>query len=332
MLTRIGTLLLALLLLPGSPVHAEWSKADRAIMGTAIHLEFWSEKQSQAQAQNLIDDVVAEFQRIDALMSTYKEDSELSKVNRLAATEPVVVSEELFGLLEQALRYSVLSDGAFDITYASVGYMYDYRERVKPSDEEIAAKLGAINYRHVVLDPGQHSVRFARQGVRVDLGGIAKGYAVDRAIGLLQAQGIAHALVSAGGDTRIIGDKRGRPWVTAIRHPRQREDFAALLPLNDTAISTSGDYERYFIEGDVRYHHIISPKTGKSAQASRSATVLGPDATTTDALSTTVFILGPKDGLALVNRLEGIDAVVIDSDGRMHYSDGLLRQQSEPPG
>ena len=200
------------------------------------------------------------MRRIDDAMSTYKPTSELSRVNARAAQAPVKISPELFDLFKTALDYSRITDGAFDITYASVGYLYDFRQHVRPGEEQIKAALPGVNYRHVVLDRAQHTVRFTQPGVRIDLGGIAKGHAVDRGIAILQGRGIQHALVTAGGDSRIIGDRFGKPWVVGIRHPDRKEEVIARIPLEDAAISTSGDYERYFDEDGVRYHHIIDPE------------------------------------------------------------------------
>ena len=146
---------------------------------------------------------------------------------------------------------------------------------------------------------------------------------MDRAIELLRDCGIFRAMVSAGGDSRIIGDRDGREWIIGIQHPRDPSGIALRLPLSDTAVSTSGDYERFFIENGERVHHIINPTTGRSARESWSATVIGPDAMTTDALSTTIFILGAVEGLALIESLAGIDAIVIDRNGKVHYSSGF---------
>lgn len=174
------------------------------------------------------------------------------------------------------------------------------------------------------MDPDKGTVHFLMAGMRVDLGGIAKGYAVDRGVGILQAAGIQHARVSAGGDMRLLGDRRGKPWVLGVKDPRsdggEKSESAVILPLADTAISTSGDYERFFMEGEERVHHIISPKTGRSASALQSVTILGPDATATDGLSTAVFVMGLEKGLALIDRLPGVDAILIDQNHRLHYS------------
>lgn len=312
------------LLVLAQPSHAEWYKDERAIMGTSILVEVWSDDADRAHEG--IEAAMQEMHRIDRLMSPYKEDSELSRVNREAADHPVKISRELFDLIERSLYFSRISDGAFDITFSSVGYLYDYRKGVAPGDAEIAKALPGINYRHLTLDQDNSTIYFTYRGTRIDLGGIAKGYAVDNCIALLAAMGFHQALVTAGGDSRILGDKRGRPWLTGIRDPRQKDASAVVIPLSDAAISTSGDYERFFERDGVRYHHILNPKTGKSATETRSATVIGPDATTTDGLSTTLFVLGWEKALKLVESLPGIEAVIIDGDGRMHYSAGL-----EPP-
>ena len=315
-------LLIAMLALSPS-VWAAWLSDEQPVMGTVVRIELWSD--SGKSGQTAIAAVMEEMRRVDRLMSTYKEDSEISRVNREAARQPITISKELLELLERALRMSELTHGAFDITYASAGHLYDFPRKIKPSAEALAAALAAINYRHVALDRANGTVRFLRSGMRIDLGGIAKGHAVDRAIALLQARGIKHALVSAGGDSRVIGDRRGRPWTVGIRDPRQRDKVIAVVPLSNAAISTSGDYERYFEAEGVRYHHIIHPRSGQPASGVRSVTAVGADSTTIDALSTSIFVMGVKNGLALVESLPGVEAVVVDADGKIHYSSGWKR-------
>jgi len=320
-----GMLALAALLLAAAPARAEWvSRTEDGTMGTRIAVELWSD--DHAAGERAIDAVMLEMRRIDAAMSTYKADSEVSRVNALAARAPVKISAELFDLLTTAVEYSRITDGAFDITYASVGFMYDFRSRVHPSEQQIAQALPAVNYRHLLLDRATLSVRFSQPGVRIDLGGIAKGYAVDRGIAILQQHGITRALVSAGGDSRIIGDRFGKPWIIGIRHPDHRNEVIVRLPLVDTAFSTSGDYEHYFDEQGVRYHHIIDPRTGHSASRVRSATVLAPTATRTDGLSKTAFVLGAEAAIRIYERLGDVDAIIVKPDGKVLYTKGL-----EPP-
>src|SRR5690606_28032420 len=236
---------------------------------------------------------------------TYRPDSQISRVNADAAERPVEVGAEMLGVVARALELSAASGGAFDITYESVGYLYDFRAHRRPDEADIAARLGAIDYRLVSLDPAASAIRFGAPGVRINLGGIAKGYAVERAAALLRARGIRHAVLSAGGDTRVLGDRRGQPWIVGIRHPRLDDEVVTRLPVVDEAVSTSGDYERFFEEDGRRYHHILNPQTGRPTEGVVSVTVIGPDATTTDGLSTTLFVLGPEAGLELIEGLPG---------------------------
>jgi thiamine biosynthesis lipoprotein len=320
---RPACLALAVLALSGlaADVQAAWYQREAAIMGTRVAVELWSE--DPALAERAMQAVMDEMRRTDELMSHYKPQSQLSVVNAHAAERPVEVDPTIIEVVARALEFSRLSGGAFDITYASVGYLYDYRAHQKPSDAQIELALAGVDYRRVQLDRAARTIRFTAPGVRIDLGGIAKGYAVDRSIETLRKLGIRHAIVNAGGDTRLLGDRRGAPWIVGVRDPRNDGALVTRLPLADEAVSTSGDYERYFEADGERYHHILVPGTGKSAREVRSVTILGPDATTTDGLSTSVFVLGVRRGLELVERLPGIEAVIVDAEGRIHHSAGL---------
>ena len=299
-----------------------WIKRDEAVMGTAISVELWSDERVAGEAA--IDAVMDEMHRIDDAMSPHKPDSELSRINRHAASGPVPLSVEMARLLARAKDYAQLSGGAFDITYAAAGQLYDYRCRIRPSDAALARAHAAVGDAYLLLDLRARTVRFARDGMRIDLGGFAKGHAVDNAAAILRHRGIRHAIVSAGGDSRVIGDRRGRPWTVGIRDPRRPGEMAALLPLEDVSISTSGDYERYFEDDGVRFHHVIDPATGRSPHGVHSVTVLAEDGLTTEALSKTVFVLGVERGLRLIESQPGVDAVVVDAAGALHYSSGLL--------
>ena len=302
-------------------LNAGWYVRTEAIMGTSVSAEIWAETPEQGEL--LLDAVMAEMHRIDELMSPFKETSELTFLNTNAGRGEVKASKEMMQLLATSSRLSEATDGAFDITFGSVGRFYDYREARGPTDEELKTALEAINYQFIELNWEEGLVRYLHPLVYVDLGGIAKGYAVDRCIDLLKKNGIQRAMVAAGGDSRILGSRTDRPWTVGIRHPRDETRMVAILPLEDTAVSTSGDYERYFEKDGVRYHHILDPGTGKSAAHVRSVTIIGPQATLNDGLSTSVFVLGVDDGLALINQMPGIDAVIIDAAGQLHYSEEL---------
>ncbi len=312
--------LLALLML-SSEAQAQWHQQQFQVMGTQARVELWLV--DQQQAQHLIRSVQDEMQRIEQRMSPYIASSELSQINSSAAQTPLRLSDELFALLSQSAQISALTNGAFDISYASVGYQYDYRQGQRPNSKQISAALPAINYRGIKLNAQASTVSLSHPNLKIDLGGIAKGYAVKQSLALLQQAGVEHALIAAGGDTALLGDRRGRPWMVGIKHPRAAAQTAVHLPLTSEAISTSGDYERFFIEDGVRYHHIINPKTGDSAREVVSVSVIGKDPTQVDALSTAVFVLGLTEGMALIDTLAGYEAIIIDNRQKLHLSAGL---------
>jgi thiamine biosynthesis lipoprotein len=283
-------LCIPLLLLLASSVQAKWHSDAQDVMGTRVSLTFWLE--DDAKAAIALAAVMAEMHRIDQHFSPYIASSELSRANQQAvlarADKPLVISPELTSLIDKSLYYSRLTDGAFDITFASLARYYDYRKRLTPSEAQRAALLPAINYRLIHLDKQQRTLWFEHPQLYIDLGGIAKGYAVDRGIAILRSYGVMHASLSAGGDSRVLGDKRGRPWLVGIKNPRA-DAVAISLPLDNVAVSTSGDYERYFIaDSGERVHHIINPRTGKSTSGVNSVTIIGPQGFDTDPLSTSV--------------------------------------------
>jgi len=316
-----------LLVLPASAAFADWFSDARAMMGTEVSVHLWSDDPEAGRLA--LEEVFQEAARIDRLMSTYKDESEISKINREAAQTAVVAGDELFGLIRRSLDISILTRGAFDITYDSVGQHYDFRARQRPDTDTIEAEREHIDYQLVKLDQTAVAVRFLQEGVRINLGGIAKGYVVERGIDILRGRGVQNAIVTAGGDSRLLGDRRGRPWMVGIRDPRNDGQVAISVPLTDEAISTSGDYERFFDENGTRYHHIIQPRTGEPAGGVHSATVFGPDAVMTDALSTSVFVMGVESGLTLISGLPDYESIVIDEQGKVFYSDGLMQPEAQ---
>ena len=310
---------------------AGWVVRDEAIMGTAIRVELWADDRRVGEAAAAA--VMEEMHRIDRAMSPHKPTSELSRINREAARQPVPLTAEMAGLVARALHYSRLTDGAFDISYAAVGQLYDFRQRQRPTPAELATARELVGWQGLQFDAQARTLRFAREGMRIDLGGFAKGHAVDRAALLLRQRGISRAYISAGGDSRVIGDRpvstsegrlESRPWTVAIRDPRRAGEVVAVLPLEDCSVSTSGDYERYFDDGPERVHHLLDPATGRSPQHVHSVTIIAADGLASEALSKAVFVLGVARGLALVDTQPGVDAVVIDAHGVLHASAGLL--------
>jgi len=314
-------------------VQADWFTHESQIFGTRFSLKLWAE--DREDADKAIDQVETEMWRLHHMLSPYEPGSELSRINTHAFSELVMISSEMFTLLERSLYYGKLTDGAFDPSFSSIGQYYDYRAGSKPgenlTDRQIEEAKQAIDFRLIKLDKKSQAVQFLHPQMKLDLGGIAKGYAVDRAADILYSLGIQNASISAGGDMRILGDKsgknrrKGQPWIIGIKNPRQ-EATAIRLPLENTAVSTSGDYERFFIDESTgeRVHHILDPKTGKSAAKLSSVTVLGEKGLDTDPLSTSVFVLGVEKGLTLINSLSEYDAILIDTTGKVHFSEGLV--------
>ena len=325
------------------PCVGGWLEREGVCMGTAIVLKWWSALPSRtahdiAQADAAWALTMAEMRRIDELLSPHKATSELSRINREAGSHAVALSEEVCGLLAQALAFSAATDGAFDISYAAAGQHYDYRAGIAPDMVTLRRARESIGWRELHLDPVRGTLRFGRPGMRIDLGGFAKGHAVDCAAAALQRHGVQHAWLSAGGDSRVIGDRRGRPWSVAVRDPRIEGAAAtaataepiAVLPLVDCAVSTSGDYERAFVKDGVRHHHLLDPATGSAAIGARSVTTIA-DASVhaglaTEAWSKALFVLGPQRGIPLLaHNAPGLDAVLVDAGGRLHYSRGLAQ-------
>lgn len=317
---RLITQMIApLLVLLALPTHAQWQQQDWDVMGTRASITLWSEQ----DATPLFLALKEEMARLNTLLSPWVETSELARVNARAAEKTQTISVEFYQLLARSLDYYQLTDGAFDITFASAGHLYDYREGTAPNDVALANARRHIGADRIELT-APDKVRFRDAGTRIDLGGIAKGYTIDQGIALLKKAGIDHAYLSLGGDSYVLGDHRGRPWEVGIQHPRNQQDIAMKLPIADLAMSTSGDYQRYFIQDGRRIHHILSPKTGKSIDGLASVTVLCAHSIDADALSTSVFVLGAEKGLALINRLPDTSAIIIDRDGNVTYSDDLI--------
>ena len=263
-----------------------------------------------------------EIRRIEKLMDIHDPESEISRINRLANKESIKVSKEIFEVLEKTLEYSRLTSGAVDVSIRPLSVLWGERGKLKevPEAREIEKKLPLVNYRNIILNERNQTVEFKREGVALDLGGIAKGYALDCAIRVLKERGIKEALINAGGDIRVMGE---RVWKVGLQHPRKENEVLAVIKLKNRAIATSGDYQRYFIKEGKRYHHIINPETGYPALECMSVTILAPQATQADILATSIFILGSEKGMELIESLEGVEGIIIDAQGEILFSSGL---------
>jgi thiamine biosynthesis lipoprotein len=281
---------------------------------------------SADQASKAIQSAFSTIGTFGDRINFFSASSELSDINRNAGIRPVKVSPDTFDVIGQAVYVSQKSGGAFDATVGPETSLWDFHKKIKPTDEQIRKNLHLVNYRNIVIDKEKSTVFLRKKGMLLDLGGIAKGYAADLAVADLKRNGITAGIVANAGDIRVFGRKPdGSPWNVGIENPRHESDsdeIIAKVKLADRAISTSGDYQRYFILGGRRYHHLIDPATGYPAYGCRSVSIITDRGVFTDAFATAVFVLGPEKGMELVRKM-GMDAVIVKSDGAIMTTPGL---------
>ena len=268
-------------------------------------------------------------------MSEWRPDSEVSGVNLAAGVAPAPVSLETYEVIRQAVELSELTHGAFDVTWAALRGVWDFKARPPrlPNPETIRACLARTGWHKIELDPDNLTVFLPELAMAIGLGGIAKGYAIDRASAVLRRHGLSHFIVDGGGDLFVAGVKAPQThWRLGIQNPRQRDDLLAALRVRDVALVTSGDYERGFVLDGRRYHHIIDLRTGYPAELSMGVTVLAPTAALADALATALFVLGPIEGIVVAGELEGVEAAIVEPDGNLATTPGMLaRLESVDP-
>jgi thiamine biosynthesis lipoprotein len=315
--------ILALLMRPKTPVEAD--AGYRAVMGTFARVVAVAKDSSVANSA--VEAAFAELQNVDEVMSDYKSDSEISAVNRDAYKSPVKVSRPTFEVLQRAIYFSELSDGAFDIT---VGPLVDlWRQAAEsnsvPAEAELQQARSKVGYKKLLLDVNEISVRFAVDGMRLDLGGIAKGYAIDKAIEAMRKEGALGGMVDIGGDIRCFGvpTKGKTHWLIGLQDPNEAEDWLAtgetslVLKLTDDAIATSGDYRRFVLIGAEKCSHLLDTKTGRGSKGLSSVTIICRNAIDADALATAVSVMGPQKGLALIEKLPDTEAILITSQPQL---------------
>ncbi len=296
-------------------------------MGTAISVFLWTDDEVKAAAG--AQAVFAEMKRLDAVMTTWTSDSEVSQINAAAGTKPVAVSAETFAVIARSQDIARRTRGVFDITVGAFKGLWKFDQDMDgslPDPAEVRKRLALVGYKHLRLDAKKRTVFLAKKGMSITLGGIAKGYAVDRCVALLYERGFTNFMIQAGGDMFVAGKKGAEPWIVGIRDPRgAAESLFALAPIEDRSFSTSGDYERGFVKDGVRYHHILDPRTGQPARASRSVTIRAKDAFTADAWSKVLFILGEKASRRLIERekLTDFEVVWVDEANAVHVTKGL---------
>ncbi len=305
-----------------SPSGAVTRTRAQMLMGTMVKITAVAPNEILAQAA--LTAGFQEIRRLEQMLSTWIETSELSRVNQAAGQEPVSVGDETFALLSKALEIAEYTKGGFNIAIGPAVRLWNIPEAPRiPSDMELEIAAQYVDYRNIHLDPTRRTVFLEKPGMKIDVGGIGKGFAAEKAAAVMREVGATGGLVAVSGDLRVFGKQAdGTAWPIVIQHPRQPGKVLATLEATDEAISTAGDYERFFIQDGVRYHHILDPETLQPARLCQSVTVIAPDGTTADGLDTGVFVMGPVKGMALIERL-GLGAVIVDVEGRITVSSRL---------
>ena len=311
--TRIFNCLFILLLVSCERSVPSPSSGTFESMGTTITVIPYA-------ALPIVQDV---FVLTESQMSEWKDDSPLSRINQHAGNKPVQVPQNLFHVIQRSLEIAEMTSGAFDPTWASLWKIWKFDENYAvPLQEQVDDLLPSVNWKNVLLNKNEQSVYLPLGNI--GLGGIAKGVALDKARKVLLQQGFEDFMIVAGGQVLVHGSKNGQPWRVGIRDPeKEQTDYFAVLELTDTCVSTSGNYEKFFIKDDIRYHHIIDPKTGYPARGVQSVTVISQDATLADALSTALFVMGVEDGIRLIESVSNVEALFIDENNVIHQSSGF---------
>jgi thiamine biosynthesis lipoprotein len=293
-------------------------------MGSSLKVSIWTADEAKATAAAAR--VAQEFDRLEALLSVWKDGSDVVRLNNAAGLAPIRVSTDTLAALQVALEAGELTRGKFDITFGALTdiWRFDHdQDNLVPDRAAIEARLPRVDFRAVRLDTTAGTAFISRPGMRVHLGGVGKGYAIDRAVAMLRAVGFTDFLLQAGGDLYAAGTNNGAPWTVGIADPRRPDQVFATVRMGDGTFSTSGDYERFFFKDGVRYHHLLDPDFGEPARGCRSVTILTNRAVVADVLSTGVFIMGPEDGMALIERLDDVEAVIVTSTNEVLVSSGL---------
>ncbi len=307
-----------------SPKKENLYRKTMILMDTLVTIQVVAD--SEQTADKAMAKAFEEIAKLGTLLNFFSDTSELATINRHAGISGVRVSPETFEVLEKAVYASEKSDGAFDVTIGPEISLWNFFEKKKPDEATVRERLPFVNYKLLALDRDKSTVELKRKGMLVDLGAIAKGYGADKAVEALKKCGIKSGLVAVAGDIKAFGQKQdGKPWRVGIRNPRQKgkdDEILATIEIRDMAISTSGDYERFFMIGGERFHHILDPKTGYPARGCQSVSVMAKEGVTSDSFSTAVFVLGPEKGMHLLRQL-GLEGVIVDSEGRIHVTPGL---------
>ncbi|NRD22433.1 FAD:protein FMN transferase [Winogradskyella litoriviva] len=284
------------------------------------------------EGQKYISLAIDEIIRIERLISSWDENSQTTQINKAAGIKAVKVDSELFQLIQRALKISKLTDGAFDISYASMDkiWKFDGSMTKMPSEEAITKSVEKVGYENIVLDIEKQTVFLKLKGMKIGFGAIGKGYAADRAKSLLMSSGVVAGIINASGDLNTWGTQpNGKEWMVAIVNPLNKEKVFSWMPVTNSAVVTSGNYEKYITFNDVLYSHIIDPRTGYPATGILSVTIFTKNAELADALATSVFVMGEEAGLNFINQLKGVECIIVNQDNKIVSSSNIELQNKE---
>ncbi len=307
-------------------VVAQEKKYDRTLKLMGSRFDISVVASTKENGNNYIDIAVAEIKRIENIISSWDKNSETSKINQNAGIEPVKVSKELFDLINRSIQISKITEGAFDISYASMDKIWKFDGSITemPSAEAIKKSVEKVGYPNIILDYNNQTVFLKVKGMKIGFGAIGKGYAADKAKKLLQNKGVKAGLINASGDLNCWGKQPdGVSWKVGITNPLNKNKIYSWFDIDDQAVVTSGNYEKFIRFEGIRYSHIINPKTGYPAKGIVSATIFAPKAELADALATSIFVMGTSVGINMVNQLKGVDCIIIDDKNRVHASKGI---------
>jgi len=292
------------------------------LMGNRFQLSVVSEDENWANQR--IDNAIDEIGRIERLLTTFSPDSQTNLVNQNAGIQPVVVDKEVFDLIQRSLRISVLTQGAFDITYGSIDkslWNFDTKMKTLPDRETAKQMVRLIDYQKVILNQNDSTVFLQEKGMRIGFGGIGKGYAAEMAKRLMMMEGVENGVVNASGDLATWGNQaNGKPWTIGIADPNQKNQTFSYLNISNMAIATSGNYEKFVMIDGKKYSHTINPKTGLPVMGIKSVSIIAPNAEIADALATPVTVMGVKVGLDLINQMKGIACIIVDDFNKVFTS------------
>ena len=300
-------------------------KKQLRLMGNAFEISVVDEKADWAAGR--IDEAIAEIRRIEALLTTFSDDSQTNQINQQAGIQPVRVDKEVFDLIKRSLKISELTQGAFDITYGSIDkslWNFDLSMKALPDAETARKSVRLINYKNVLLDESESTVFLKEKGMRIGFGGIGKGYAAEKAKILMISKGVKSGIVNASGDLSTWGAQpNGNAWTVGIADPNAQHTTFSSLKISNIAVATSGNYEKFVVINGKKYSHTIDPKTGLPVSGIKSVTILSPNAELADAMATPIMVMGVKVGLNLINQMQGIACIIVDDANKIHTSKNI---------